>query len=139
MGVLLLQGMSGALVGAVIFYLLGSLLLRVWIRIDAYQLALAVLQARKRPQLYAVTTVVRAAGSVLIGGTLAALGFGAEGLIIGMLAGNLLPAVGLLVWRARELLPYLEQRGVRERLVHREAPPHAAPQKGASSRLLNGP
>lgn len=42
MGVLLLQGMSGALVGAVIFYLLGSLLLRVWIRIDVYQLILAM-------------------------------------------------------------------------------------------------
>ena len=40
MGVLLLQGLSGALVGAVIFYLLGSLLTRRWISIDCYQLTL---------------------------------------------------------------------------------------------------
>lgn len=40
MGVLVLQGVSGALVGAVIFYLLGSLLTRRWIRIDCYQLTL---------------------------------------------------------------------------------------------------
>ncbi|MEZ5541303.1 MAG: hypothetical protein R3F42_04595 [Pseudomonadota bacterium] len=38
--VLILQAVSGALVGAVLFYLLGSLLVRHWIRIDAYQLAL---------------------------------------------------------------------------------------------------
>ena len=42
MGVLLMQGMSGALFGVVVFYLLASLLLRVWIRIDVYQLALAM-------------------------------------------------------------------------------------------------
>jgi hypothetical protein len=41
-GTLILQGLSGALVGAGIFYLLGSLLTRRWIRIDAYQLALSM-------------------------------------------------------------------------------------------------
>lgn len=39
---LMLQGLSGALVGGVLFYLLGSLLARRWIRIDAYQLALSM-------------------------------------------------------------------------------------------------
>ena len=42
MSVLLMQGMSGALFGVVVFYLLASLLLRAWIRIDVYQLALAM-------------------------------------------------------------------------------------------------
>jgi hypothetical protein len=41
-GLLILQGLSGALVGVVLFYLLGSLLVRRWIRIDAYQLALSM-------------------------------------------------------------------------------------------------
>jgi hypothetical protein len=41
-GILILQGLSGALVGAGLFYLLGSLLTRCWIRIDAYQLALSM-------------------------------------------------------------------------------------------------
>ena len=40
MGILFLQGLSGALFGAVVFYLLGSLLTRCWIRIDYYQLLL---------------------------------------------------------------------------------------------------
>jgi len=40
--ILILQGLSGALVGVVLFYLLGSLLTRRWIRIDAYQLALSM-------------------------------------------------------------------------------------------------
>lgn len=40
MSVLFLQGLSGALVGVSLFYLLASLLVRRWIRIDAYQLAL---------------------------------------------------------------------------------------------------
>ncbi len=42
MGVLLLQGASGALFGVVVFYLAASLLLRSWVRIDVYQLALAM-------------------------------------------------------------------------------------------------
>jgi hypothetical protein len=37
---LMLQGLSGALVGVVLFYLLGSLLIRRWLHIDVYQLAL---------------------------------------------------------------------------------------------------
>jgi len=41
-GMLVLQGLSGALVGALLFYLLGSLLVRRWIRIDYYQLALSM-------------------------------------------------------------------------------------------------
>jgi hypothetical protein len=41
-GMLVLQGLSGALVGAVLFYLLGSLLAWRWIRIDCYQLALSM-------------------------------------------------------------------------------------------------
>jgi len=41
-GVLILQGLSGALVGAVLFYLLGSLIARRWIRVDVYQLALSM-------------------------------------------------------------------------------------------------
>jgi hypothetical protein len=40
--ILILQGLSGALVGVVLFYLLGSLLTRRWIRIDGYQLALSM-------------------------------------------------------------------------------------------------
>ncbi len=39
---LVLQGLSGALVGVVLFYLLGSLLLREWVRIDVYQLSLSM-------------------------------------------------------------------------------------------------
>jgi hypothetical protein len=42
MTILLLQGLSGALFGAGVFYLLGSLLLRRWIRIDTYQLLLSM-------------------------------------------------------------------------------------------------
>jgi len=40
--ILILQGFSGALVGALVFYLLGSLLVRHWIRIDSYALALSM-------------------------------------------------------------------------------------------------
>ena len=41
-GILILQGLSGALLGVCIFYLLGSLLTRQWVRIDAYPLALSM-------------------------------------------------------------------------------------------------
>lgn len=40
--ILILQGLSGALVGAALFYLLGSLLLRRWIRIEPYPLLLSM-------------------------------------------------------------------------------------------------
>ncbi|MGB5261408.1 MAG: hypothetical protein WBO34_12950 [Gammaproteobacteria bacterium] len=39
---LVLQGLSGALFGAGVFYLLGSLLVRRWIRIEVYPLALSM-------------------------------------------------------------------------------------------------
>ena len=39
---LLLQGLSGALFGVVVFYLVASLILRAWVRVDVYQLALAM-------------------------------------------------------------------------------------------------
>jgi len=41
-GVLILQGLSGALFGVLLFYLLGSLLIRRWVHIDPYQLALSM-------------------------------------------------------------------------------------------------
>ncbi len=44
-GVLILQGLSGALFGALLFYLLGSLLLRRWVRINVYQLSLSMAAA----------------------------------------------------------------------------------------------
>ena len=40
--ILVLQALSGALFGALVFYLLGSLLARRWIRIDIYPLALSM-------------------------------------------------------------------------------------------------
>jgi hypothetical protein len=40
--ILILQGLSGALVGAILFYLLGSLLSRRWIRIELYPLLLSM-------------------------------------------------------------------------------------------------
>lgn len=40
MGILLLQGGGGALLGVCIFYLVASLLIRHWVRIDLYQLLL---------------------------------------------------------------------------------------------------
>jgi NhaP-type Na+/H+ or K+/H+ antiporter len=40
MAILLLQGLSGALFGAALFYLLASLLSRCWIRVDTYRLLL---------------------------------------------------------------------------------------------------
>lgn len=40
--ILVLQGLSGALFGAGVFYLLGSLLVRRWIRIEIYPLALSM-------------------------------------------------------------------------------------------------
>jgi hypothetical protein len=43
--ILILQGLSGALVGAVLFYLLGSLLSRRWIRIELYPLLLSMAAA----------------------------------------------------------------------------------------------
>ena len=72
----------------------------------ATELVLAVLQARKRTRHYAVITVVRAAGAVVCGATLALVGMGAEGLLIGMLAGNLIPAVAIVVTRAGEIARY---------------------------------
>lgn len=39
-GILILQGLSGAAFGFVVFYLLGSLLTRQWVRIDCYRLLL---------------------------------------------------------------------------------------------------
>ena len=44
-GVLILPGLSGALFGALLFYLLGSLLLRRWVRINVYQLSLSMAAA----------------------------------------------------------------------------------------------
>ena len=44
-GTLILQGLSGALVGAVLIYLLGSLLSRRWIRIELYPLLLSMAAA----------------------------------------------------------------------------------------------
>ena len=44
-GILILQGLSGALFGVLVFYLLGSLLIRRWVRIDPYQLALSMAAA----------------------------------------------------------------------------------------------
>ena len=41
-GVLILQGLSGALFGVLLFYLLGSLLIRRWVPVDPYQLALSM-------------------------------------------------------------------------------------------------
>jgi MFS family permease len=41
-GILILQGLSGAVFGILLFYLLGSLLTRRWIRIDLYQLLLSM-------------------------------------------------------------------------------------------------
>jgi hypothetical protein len=41
-GILILQGLSGALVGMCIFYLLGAVIVRQWVRIDLYQLALSM-------------------------------------------------------------------------------------------------
>jgi len=40
MSILFMQGLSGALVGVCLFYLLASLLTRQWVRVDVYQLAL---------------------------------------------------------------------------------------------------
>jgi hypothetical protein len=40
MTILFMQGLSGALVGVCLFYLLASLLTRQWIRVDVYQLVL---------------------------------------------------------------------------------------------------
>ena len=42
---LVLQGLSGALFGAMLFYLLGSLLVRRWIRIELYALSLSMAAA----------------------------------------------------------------------------------------------
>lgn len=41
-GILILQGLSGAVFGILLFYLLGSLLNRRWVRIDLYQLLLSM-------------------------------------------------------------------------------------------------
>ena len=42
MTILFMHGLSGALVGICLFYLLASLLTRQWMRVDVYQLALAM-------------------------------------------------------------------------------------------------
>lgn len=42
MGLMLLQGLSGVLVGVGLFYLFGSLLLWRWMRLDSYQLMLSM-------------------------------------------------------------------------------------------------
>jgi hypothetical protein len=42
---LILQALSGALFGVVLFYLAGSLLMRCWVRIDVYQLLLCMAAA----------------------------------------------------------------------------------------------
>ncbi|NVK73106.1 MAG: hypothetical protein HWE24_06460 [Oceanospirillaceae bacterium] len=39
---ILLQGLSGVIIGLGLFYLLGSMLLKQWIRLDAYQLTLSM-------------------------------------------------------------------------------------------------
>ena len=45
MSQLILQALSGALFGVVLFYLAGSLLMRCWVRIDVYQLLLCMAAA----------------------------------------------------------------------------------------------
>ncbi len=73
----------------------------------ALEISLAVVHARQRPTTYALMLAARAAGGVVLGSLLLFAGYGAPGLLVGVLVAHALPAL-YLAWRWRHRL--LDQR-----------------------------
>lgn len=79
----------------------------------ALEISLAVVQSRQRPTLYAGLLAARAAASLVLGAVLLWLGFGALGLLTGVLVGHLLPVLFLAwKWRRRLALQRVDFTGV---------------------------
>jgi len=69
----------------------------------ALEISLAVVHARQYPTTYAIMLAVRATGSVLFGSLFLFAGYGAPGLLLGVLLAHALPAL-YLAWRWRHRL-----------------------------------
>ncbi len=75
----------------------------------ALEISLAVVHARQRPTTYAVLLASRAAGSLVLGSVFLLAGYGAPGLLLGVLIAHVLPALYLTwQWRHRLLRQRLE-------------------------------
>ena len=73
----------------------------------ALEISLAVVHARQHPTTYAIMLAARATGSLLFGSFLLFAGYGAPGLLLGVLLAHVLPTL-YLAWRWRHRL--LSQR-----------------------------
>lgn len=69
----------------------------------ALEISLAVVHARQRPTTYALMLAARAAGSVVLGSLFLLAGYGAPGLLFGVLLAHALPAL-YLAWQWRHRL-----------------------------------
>lgn len=69
----------------------------------AVEISLSVVHARQHPTTYAIMLAVRATGSILFGSLLLLAGYGASGLLFGVLLAHALPAL-YLAWRWRHRL-----------------------------------
>jgi O-antigen/teichoic acid export membrane protein len=69
----------------------------------SFEIALAVVQARRKAGLYLILTICRALGSVALGVLLVVSGLGAWGPLIGLLLATSLPVLALVVLHARTL------------------------------------
>lgn len=69
----------------------------------AMEIALAVIHARQRSKSYALLLLARASGSLVLGSLLLFLGYGAPGLLLGVLVAHAAPVLGL-AWHRRHHL-----------------------------------
>lgn len=69
----------------------------------ALEISLAVVHARQRPTTYALMLAARAAGSVVLGSLFLLAGYGAPGLLFGVLIAHALPAL-YMAWQWRHRL-----------------------------------
>ncbi|MEZ5834486.1 MAG: oligosaccharide flippase family protein [Geminicoccaceae bacterium] len=69
--------------------------LAVTLAYAAMEIIMAAFQARKNPRYYALLTIARSFGSLIVGAVLAIAGFGGTGLLVGVLTANLLPLIAL--------------------------------------------
>ena len=69
----------------------------------SFEIALAVVQARRKAGLYLILTICRALGSVTLGVLLVLFGLGARGPLLGLLLATSLPVLALAVLHARTL------------------------------------
>ncbi|MEZ5824005.1 MAG: oligosaccharide flippase family protein [Geminicoccaceae bacterium] len=103
---LLLMIVAGLATLAGLFPVAGPVIglgLAVTLAYAAMEIVLASWQARKRPRIYAILTLSRAAGTLLLGAVLTVSGFGAEGLLAGILIANVAPIAAVRLFAGTHL------------------------------------